>query len=91
MKEDLFMSDDIEIRVQTIIAADLGIDPRKVTPETRIKEGLAADSVDAGELMMAFEEEFNREISDEEAEKVVTVQDAIDLVRKKMAKYFTAG
>jgi acyl carrier protein len=41
--------------------------------------------------MMALEEEFNREISDEEAERVITVQDAIDLVRKKTTKHFTAG
>ena len=85
------MSDDIEARVKAIIAEDLGIDPRKVTPEARITEELAADSIDAVELMMALEEEFNREISEEEAARVITVQDAIDLVKKKTTRHFTAG
>ena len=63
------------------IAADLlGVDPEKITPEARFREELEADSLDLVELIMAFEDKFGAEISDEAAQKIVTVGDAVEYI-----------
>jgi acyl carrier protein len=60
----------------------LGVDPSEVAPGVSIVEDLGADSLDRVELVMAFEEQFALEIPDEDAEKITTVQDAIDYIQK---------
>ena len=64
-------------RVTKIIVDLLGVDESKVVPEARFREELEADSLDLVELIMAFEDEFGGEISDEEAQKITTVGEAI--------------
>ncbi len=71
------MTSEVFERVKAIIVEQLGVDPDKVTPEARFREDLEADSLDLVELIMAFEEEFGGEISDEDAEKIQTVGDAV--------------
>jgi acyl carrier protein len=73
----------VQERVQTIVADRLGVEKEKVVPEASFMDDLSADSLDLVELIMAFEEEFSAgdvkiEISDEEAEKIATVKDAIN-------------
>jgi acyl carrier protein len=65
-------------RVQKIIVDLLGVDASKVTFEARFREDLEADSLDLVELIMAFEEEFGGEISDEDAQKITTVGQAVE-------------
>ena len=77
------MSDDISSKVKKIVADDLGIDEAKVTEESSFIDDLGADSLDTVELVMAFEEEFGSEISDSEAEKILTVGDAIKFIESK--------
>ena len=72
---------DIEARVKKIIAEQLNIDEAEIKPESSFIDDLGADSLDTVELIMAFEEEFGMEIPDEEAEKIKTVQDAIDYIK----------
>ena len=67
-------------RIQGIIVELLGVDAAKVVPEARFREDLEADSLDLVELIMAFEEEFGAEISDEDAQKITTVGQAVDYV-----------
>jgi acyl carrier protein len=74
---------DIEARVKDIITNELGVEAEKVTPEASFVEDLGADSLDTVELVMAFEEEFGIEIPDEDAEKMQTVGDAIEYIRKQ--------
>jgi len=73
-------------RVKDIIVELLGVEPDKVTAEARFREDLEADSLDLVELIMAFEEEFGGEISDEDAQKITTVGEAIVYVEEGMAK-----
>ncbi|SVA42502.1 uncharacterized protein METZ01_LOCUS95356 [marine metagenome] len=73
----------VDERVKSIVVDRLGVDEEKVVPEASFVDDLNADSLDLVELIMAFEEEFSTdgtkvEIADEEAEKILTVQDAID-------------
>ena len=75
----------IEERVKNIIVDQLGADAAQVKPEASFIEDLGADSLDTVELVMALEEEFDIEIPDEEAEKITTVQSAIDYVTKANA------
>lgn len=72
-------------RVKKIVTDHLGADEAKVTPEASLREDLGADSLDHVELVMAFEEEFMIEISDEVAEKVVTVGDAVTTIEQIVA------
>jgi acyl carrier protein len=71
-------------RITNIIVELLGVEAEKVTPEARFREELEADSLDLVELIMAFEEEFGGEISDEEAQKITTVGEAIDYIETRM-------
>ena len=70
----------IEERVKQIVAEQLGVDEDQVTPDAAFMDDLGADSLDTVELVMALEEEFDVEISDEDAEKIQKVQDAIDYI-----------
>ena len=74
---------DIEDQVKKIVVDHLGIDESKVVPEAKFIDDLGADSLDTVELVMAFEEEFGSEISDSEAEKILTVGDAIKFIENK--------
>jgi len=73
---------DIEARVKKIIAEQLGVPEADVTNEKAFVADLGADSLDTVELVMAFEEAFEIEIPDEDAEKIRTVQDATDYIGK---------
>ena len=72
----------IEERVRKIIVEQLGVDEEEVTPEAHFVDDLGADSLDTVELVMAFEEEFNMEIPDEDAEKIGKVKDAIEYLKQ---------
>jgi acyl carrier protein len=74
----------VEERVKKIISEQLGLEEEDVTPEASFVEDLGADSLDTVELVMAFEEEFGIEIPDEDAEKILTVQNAIDYIKEKV-------
>lgn len=73
----------IEDNVKTIIAEQLGVKKEEVVNNASFIDDLGADSLDTVELVMALEEEFNTEIPDEEAEKITTVQAAIDFIQSK--------
>ena len=77
------MSDTHE-DVKGIIVELLGIDEAKVVKEARFREDLEADSLDLVELIMAFEEKFGGEISDEDAQKITTVGEAVDYIEAKL-------
>ena len=70
----------IEERVQKIVCEQLGVSPEEVNPEASFIDDLGADSLDTVELVMAFEEEFEIEIPDEEAEGIQTVKNAVDYI-----------
>ena len=71
---------EVESQVKQIVVDHLGIDEAKVTEEANFIDDLGADSLDTVELVMSFEEEFGSEISDSEAEKILTVGDAIKFI-----------
>ena len=75
---------DTQPRVTAIIVDLLGVDEEQVVPEARFREDLEADSLDLVELIMAFEEEFEGEISDEEAQSITTVGEAIIYIDERM-------
>jgi len=75
---------DVFERVKKIIVELLGVDPDKVTMEASFRDDLEADSLDLVELIMAFEEEFGGEISDEEAKQITTVGEAVKYVQERM-------
>ncbi len=74
----------IEEKVKKIIAEQLGVEEGEVVSGASFVEDLGADSLDTVELVMAFEEAFNIEIQDEDAEKILTVQSAIDYIQDKV-------
>lgn len=77
------MADTFE-EIKAIVVDRLGVDAAKVTPEARFREDLEADSLDLVELIMAFEEKFGSEISDEDAQKITTVGQAVEYVNARM-------
>jgi acyl carrier protein len=78
------MSDNLT-RIKEIIIDKLGVEENKITLEARFIEDLGADSLDTVELIMQFEEEFDIEISDDDAEKLTTVGNSIDYITSKLA------
>lgn len=80
------MSNNVEKRVKEIIVEQLGVNESEVTPEAKFVDDLGADSLDLVELVMALEEEYNMEISDEDAEKILTVGDAIEYIQTHTAQ-----
>ena len=76
---------DVEKRVKEIIIEQLGVNESEVKPEAKFVDDLGADSLDLVELVMALEEEYNMEISDEDAEKILTVGDAIEYIKSHTA------
>jgi acyl carrier protein len=77
---------DIVERVKKIICEQLDVEEKDVVPAASFVDDLGADSLDQVELIMAMEEEFDVSISDEEAEKIATVQDAINYVKKALGE-----
>lgn len=75
------MSDPVFEQVKAIIVEQLGVEPDAVVPEARFREDLEADSLDLVELIMAFEEAFGGEISDEEAQSITTVGEAVAFLK----------
>jgi acyl carrier protein len=73
----------VEESVKKIIAEKLSVDLQEVVPEASFVDDLGADSLDLVELIMSMEEEFDTEISDEDAEQITTVKDAIDYIKKQ--------
>jgi acyl carrier protein len=73
-------------KFKEIIVDRLGVDPNEVTSEASFIDDLGADSLDTVELVMAFEEEFDIEIPDEDAEKLTTVQSAMDYLEKRLSE-----
>jgi len=76
----------IEQRVKEIIVEQLGVNESEVKPDAKFVDDLGADSLDLVELVMALEEEYNMEISDEDAEKILTVGDAIEYIKAHASK-----
>ena len=79
------MAATVEDRVKNIVVQQLGVKPEEVQNTASFVDDLGADSLDTVELVMALEEEFDLEIQDEEAEKITTIQLAIDFVTNKKA------
>lgn len=75
---------DVFSKVKEIIVDQLGIDEEEVAPEASFIDDLGADSLDIVELIMAFEEEFDIEIPDEDAEKITTVGEAVEYIESKI-------
>ena len=76
----------IEEKVKDIIVEQLGVNPEQVTPQASFIEDLGADSLDTVELVMAFEEEFNVEVPDEDAEKLQKVGDVVTYITDKASR-----
>ena len=79
------MTKDVANKVKKMVVDHLGVEESKVNDEANFIDDLGADSLDTVELVMAFEEEFGSEISDNEAEKILTVGDAIKFIESKSA------
>jgi len=77
---------DVSAKVKEIIVSKLGVDAAQITPEASFTNDLGADSLDTVELVMEFEKAFNLQIPDEDAEKITTVQQAIDYVNSHAKK-----
>ena len=77
-------SPELETRLKKIVAEQLGVDESKLVPSARFSEDLNADSLDLVEMIMSLEEEFSVEIPDEDAEKILTVGDAMNYIDSHM-------
>ena len=77
---------DIEEQVKNIVVEQLGVSVGEVVPEASFVDDLGADSLDLVELVMVLEEEFGKEIPDEDAEKIQTVHDVINYIKKNMSE-----
>jgi acyl carrier protein len=77
------MSENIADKVKSIVAEKLGVDESKVVEDARFIDDLGADSLDTVELVMALEEQFNIEITDEEGQNIQSVKDAISFIQNK--------
>lgn len=77
---------EIEARVKKIVIEQLGVKEEEITPEASFVDDLGADSLDTVELVMALEEEFETEIPDEDAEKIITIKDAVHYIVNRMEK-----
>ena len=80
------MAKDVADKVKKMVADHLGVEEAKITDEANFIDDLGADSLDTVELVMAFEEEFGSEISDSEAEKILTVGDAVKFIESKSSQ-----
>lgn len=78
------MAEDIQQKVVDLIVDQLGVDADSVTPDAHFIDDLGADSLDTVELVMAFEEEFDMEVPDEDAEKLETVSDVTDYLKQRL-------
>lgn len=78
------MAEDIQQKVVDLIVDQLGVDADSVTPQAHFIDDLGADSLDTVELVMAFEEEFDMEVPDEDAEKLETVSDVTDYLKQRL-------
>jgi len=76
----------LEERVKNLVISQLGVDAEKVTTDSSFIDDLGADSLDTVELVMAFEEEFDMEISDDEAQKLRTVGDVVKYLKDKVSE-----
>ena len=79
------MSDDVHSRITKLVVDLLGVEADQVTPQARFREDLEADSLDLVELIMAFEEEFGGDISDEDAQSITTVGEAVNYISTSMS------
>jgi len=77
---------DLFERIKAIIVDQLGVEPERVTLEARFRQELEADSLDLVELIMAFEDEFGGEISDEDAQRITTVAEAVTYLQAHLAE-----
>ena len=77
---------EIETRVKKIVVEQLGVKEEEVTVDASFVDDLGADSLDTVELVMALEEEFETEIPDEDAEKIITIKDAVNYIVSRMEK-----
>lgn len=77
------VAEDIIVRIQKIVADRLGVEESEVKPEASFKDDLGADSLDVVELVMELEDEFDLEISDEDAEKIITVGDVVEYISSR--------
>lgn len=86
LREVISIMSSVEERVKKIVVEELGVKDEEVASEASFVDDLGADSLDTVELVMALEQEFKIEIPDEEAEKITTVQQAIDYIGQNLAK-----
>ncbi len=77
---------NLEEKVKNLVVTQLGVDAAKVTKDSSFIDDLGADSLDTVELVMAFEEEFDMEIPDEDAQKMRTISDVIDYLKDKVSE-----
>lgn len=78
--------EEVLARIRKVVAEQLGIEESKITEDADFRKDLGADSLDLVELIMTFEEEFGGEISDEDAQKIATVGDAVDYILSRLVK-----
>ena len=78
------MALSVEEKVKKIVGEQLGVDEEEITPDASFVEDLGAEYLDTVELVMAFEEEFSIEIPDDDAEKIITVQNSVDYIKERM-------